>query len=236
MITLHAFGPMFNLPDASPFVLKAMLLLKFAGLPYQTAETGLRGAPKGKLPFIEDDGAIIADSTFIRFHIEKKYGFDFDAGYDDEQKATAWAVEKMCEDHLYWAVLAARWLDDANFAKGPALFFDSLPLPLRLILPGMVRRAVRKSLYAQGLGRHREDEIERLAIRDIEALAILLGDKEFLLGAKPCAADASVMAAVSHILPPMFDTKLRTAAEGYANLLAYRDRMMRLYFPDVSAG
>ena len=35
MITLYTFGPYFGLPDASPFVTKAMLLLKFAGLPYR---------------------------------------------------------------------------------------------------------------------------------------------------------------------------------------------------------
>ena len=36
MITLYTFGPAFGLPDASPFVIKAELLLKLAGLPYQT--------------------------------------------------------------------------------------------------------------------------------------------------------------------------------------------------------
>ncbi len=34
MITLHTFGPFLGAPDASPFVIKAMLLLKLAGLPY----------------------------------------------------------------------------------------------------------------------------------------------------------------------------------------------------------
>jgi hypothetical protein len=32
MITLYTFGSYFGLPDRSPFVTKAMLLLKFAGL------------------------------------------------------------------------------------------------------------------------------------------------------------------------------------------------------------
>ena len=79
MITLYTFGPYFGLPDASPFVTKAMLLLKFSGLPYEENRHGYSRAPKGKLPYIADDGIIIADSTLIRFHIEKKYGFDFDA-------------------------------------------------------------------------------------------------------------------------------------------------------------
>jgi Glutathione S-transferase N-terminal domain len=78
MITLYTFGPYFGLPDTSPFVIKAMLLLKFAGLEYGEDRGGYGKAPKGKLPYLDDDGLIVADSTFIRFHIEKKYGFDFD--------------------------------------------------------------------------------------------------------------------------------------------------------------
>src|SRR5947209_16311854 len=100
MITLYTFGPAFGLPDPSPFVTKAEMLLKLAGLPYRTDTSGFGKAPKGKLPYIEDDGERVADSTFIRFHIEKKYGFDFDAGLDAQQRATAWAFEKMAEDHL----------------------------------------------------------------------------------------------------------------------------------------
>ena len=105
MITLYTFGPYFGLPDTSPFVIKAMLLLKFAGLEYSEDRGGFGKAPKGKLPYIDDDGLIVADSTFIRFHIEKKYGFDFDAGLAPEQRAVAWAAEKMCEEHLYFALV-----------------------------------------------------------------------------------------------------------------------------------
>ncbi len=65
MITLYTFGPYFGLPDASPFVLKAMLLLKIAGLPFEESRSGFAKAPKGKLPYIDDDGEKIADSTFI---------------------------------------------------------------------------------------------------------------------------------------------------------------------------
>src|SRR5215813_744512 len=71
MITLYTFGPAFGLPDPSPFVTKAEVLLKMAGLAYQTDPTGFRRAPKGKLPYIDDDGERIADSTLIRWHLEK---------------------------------------------------------------------------------------------------------------------------------------------------------------------
>ncbi len=51
MITFYSFGPYFGLPDASPFVIKAMLLLKFAGLPFEENRHGYTRAPKGKLPY-----------------------------------------------------------------------------------------------------------------------------------------------------------------------------------------
>jgi hypothetical protein len=79
MITLYSFGPAFSLPDPSPFVTKAEVLLKMAGLTYAVDTGGFNKAPKGKLPYIVDDGETIADPTFS-WHIEKKYQFGFDRG------------------------------------------------------------------------------------------------------------------------------------------------------------
>ena len=230
MITLYTFGPYFGLPDASPFVVKAMLLLKLAGLEYSEDRGGYGKAPKGKLPFINDDGLIVADSTFIRFYIEKKYGFDFDAGLAPEQKAAAWAIEKMCEEHLYFALVATRWVDDSNFAKGTAQFFKSVPMPLRPIVQILVRRKIEKILKLQGFGRHTAAEQDELAIADINALATLVGDRAFLMGEEPCGADAAVFAFVAGFLTPAFDTPIRTAAEEHKNLAGYRDRILRKYF------
>ena len=36
MITLYGFGPALGLPEISPFVTKAHILLKMAGLQYET--------------------------------------------------------------------------------------------------------------------------------------------------------------------------------------------------------
>lgn len=181
MITLYAFGPAFGLPDPSPFVMKTEVLLKMAGLPYRTEASmaALGKAPKGKLPHIDDGGAPVADSTFIRWHIETKYGIDFDAGYEARARATAWAVEKMLEDHLYWAVVFERWLVDENFERGPKTFFDRAPAPIRPLIVAMVRRKVRRNLQGQGFGRHTPDEIAALGIRSGEAVADILGDRPY---------------------------------------------------------
>ena len=93
MRTLYVFGPNFGLSDASPFCMKALVLLKMAGLSFQTGDCDPRKAPKKKGPFLIDDGETVPDTTFIRCHIEKKYGFNFDAGLSEEQRGVSWAVE-----------------------------------------------------------------------------------------------------------------------------------------------
>ena len=103
MITLYGSGPNFGLPDASPFVTKAETLLRMSKLPFEKSLMSFSKAPKGKIPYIEDDGQLLGDSTLIRWHLEKKYGIDFDQGLSAEQLAIAWAFEKMAEDNLYWA-------------------------------------------------------------------------------------------------------------------------------------
>jgi glutathione S-transferase len=232
MITLFTFGPAFGLPDPSPFVMKAETLLKIAGLPYRTDTGGFSKAPKGKLPYIDDDGEIVADSTFIRWHIEKKYRIDFDQGLTAEQRATAWAFEKMAEDHLYWGLVHARWMDDASFDIGPREFFRRVPAPIRPFVTAMVRRKVRSALHAHGIGRHSPEEIVALAGRSVEAIAEFLGGKPFFMGTLAAGVDATIYAFVSALLCPHFEMPLRTIAERYENLSRYVARVTARYYPD----
>ena len=232
MITLYTFGPAFGLPDPSPVVTKVEVLLKMAGLAYRTDTTGFRQAPKGKLPYIDDDGEQVADSTFIRWYLENKYRIDFDKGLSAEQRAIAWAFEKMAEDHLYWALVDARWSDDANFAKGTSEFFRKIPSLVRPFLIAYIRRQVRRALYGQGMGRHKRAEIVALGTRSIAAIAEFLGTKPFLMGNEPTGIDATIFAFVAGTLCPHFNTPLRTAAECHPNLSRYVGRMTARYYPD----
>jgi glutathione S-transferase len=234
MITLFNFGPAFGLPDPSPFAIKAEVLLKMAQQPYRTAKAGHpRKAPKGKIPYINDDGEVIPDSTFIRWHLEKKYKIDFDRGLTPEQRATAWAFEKMAEDNLYWALVDARWTDDANFTNGPALFFHGVPAPMRPLVIAMVRRRVRQTLRAQGMGRHSKQEIAALAARSIDAVATFLGSKPFFMGAEPAGVDATMFAFTAGLLCPQFETPVRKAAERHDNLRRYVGRMTLRFYPGL---
>ncbi|WP_036281823.1 glutathione S-transferase family protein [Methylocystis sp. ATCC 49242] len=231
MITLYCFTPIAGLPDASPFVVKAMTLLRMAGLDYVEDRKGFAKAPKGKQPYIDDGGVIVADSTFIRFHLEKTRGIDFDAHLTEAHKAVGWCVEKMCEEHLYWIVARLFWLDDTNFERGPANFFRGIPAVIRPLAKWYMRRRIAKNLWTQGIGRHSVAEVDVLGVRDIEALATLIGDRPYLFGENPCGADATVFAFLAAIMAPLAESPIRDAALAKPNLVAYRDRMMARYFP-----
>jgi glutathione S-transferase len=230
MITLYAFGPAFGLSDPSPFVTKAEMLLKISGLPYRTDTKGFRKAPRGKLPYLRDGDETVADSSCIRFYLEQHYGIDFDGGLSPEERGVAWAVEKLCEDHLYWLIVHARWINDANFARGPASFFKAVPAPVRPLVKVIIRRQLRRVLHGQGAGRYTEAERAVLADRAFASISAILGDKQFLMGSAPCGADASVFAFVAGALCPLFEGDLRSKAEAYPNLREYCARIMQQYF------
>jgi glutathione S-transferase len=235
MITLYTFGPMFGLADPSPFVTKTLVQMKMSGVPFEVNSKGFNTAPKGKLPYINDSGEIIADSTFIYAHLQKKYGVDLDKGMTAEQRAIGWAFEKMCEEHLYWAVSDARWQVGANFDKGPRHFFDDVPVLIRPLIIGKVRRDLKHRLHGQGFGRHSREQIETLAKRDLDAISDFLVDKPFLFGAEPHAADTTVYGSVASALCPLFDTPIKEHAQSRPNLVAYAKRGTARRFPELAA-
>lgn len=191
-------------------------------------------SPKGQLPFIEDEAERIADSTFIRAHLEGKYGFDFDAPLSLQQRAQAWAFERMIEHHVYWALVGARWVDPENFAKGPALFFDRAPDHQREKIREDAQFRVAENYLLSGLGRHAPEEDVDLAMRSLFALSVQLGDKSYLMGEEPCGTDATAFAMLAGILTPFFASSLRDRAEKFDNLTAYVDRMMARYYPEFA--
>ncbi len=164
-------------------------------------------------------------TTFIRWHIEKKYNIDFDQGLDANQKAIAWAFEKMAEDQLYWVVVHDRWMNDDNFRKGPVRFFHRVPAPIRPFVIATVRRKVRTALHGHGFGRHSPDEIVALGTRSIDAIADFLGDKPFFMSSEPTGADAAIFSFACAVLCPHFESRTRRAAERHENVPRYVGRM-----------
>ena len=231
MITLHCSGPTFGLPEASPYVTKTEVQLQMLGVRYDKARADLEKSPKGQMPYIRDEDMVIGDSHFIREHLEKKLGRDLDEGLDARQRAEAWAIERMLENHFTPTVTWARWLIPENFAKGPAHFFDGAPEHLRAKLREEVLARVTMTHRAWGVSRHTQDEIVSLAGRSLTALEAVLGDKPYLFGEKPVGVDATAFAVLAAALTPFFDSPIRRKAESYPTLVAYTARMMARYYP-----
>src|SRR3981081_1606333 len=189
-----------------------------AGRAYRKEKAAPPSSPKGQLPYILDEAEAIADSTFIRAHLEGKYGFDFDAPLSLQDRAQAWAFERMIEHHVYWALVGARWVDPENFAKGPTHFFDGAPEHLREKLREDAQFRVAENYLLSGLGRPAPDEDIDLAARSLFALSIPLGDKLYLMGGTPCGTDATAFGALAGILTPFFASQLLERAEKSTNL------------------
>lgn len=233
MITLYQFPPAFGLPNASPFCLKMELYLRMTGLSYRNRYTvDLRRAPKGKLPWIDDDGTAVADSGLIIEYLKGKYGDTLDHALTPIQRATALAITRMLEEHLYWTVLHDRWISDAGWELTRPAFFGAMPWLLRQIVPTVARRGIRAELRGSGVGRHAAEQIHALGIADVDALATLLGEQDYVLGPLATSVDAVVAAFLANILMVPLDTPIKRAAAAHPNLVAYCRRMAQRYFPD----
>src|SRR4029077_7258823 len=221
-----------GLPEKSPFVTKTEVQLKMVGLAYRKEKAMPPSSPKGQLPYIRDGEETIADSTFIRAHIEGKYGFDFDAPLSLQGRAQAWAIERMIEHHLYWALVGARWVDPDNFAKGPTHFFDAAPEHMREKLQEDAQFRIAENYLISGLGRHAPDDEGDLAVPSLFTPRVQLGEKPYLMGDTPCGTDATAFGALAGILTPFFTSQLRERTEQFHNLTSYVDRMMLQHYPD----
>lgn len=229
MITLYGWGPMFDCPSPSAFVMKSLIQLQMLGVEFELAVADLEAVPKTKAPYLIDNGTLVEDSNFIRWHLERKLGKSLDNGLSAAEAATGWALERMAEDNIVNNILTQRWLKDENFQKGPALFFKSIPEAQRKAVTDEVRGSINAYMHGQGFGRHSEAEQLALADRDITAIANFLGDKDYLFGNTPAAGDASVAAVLISAASEFFDTPLSGLVRRHENLVEFITRMEARY-------
>jgi len=241
MLTLYTYSSAFGMPDLSPFVTKVATWLRMAGIEHQTAIGDPRKAPKGKLPYIDHDGHVLADSTFILEYLTRVFEVDLDAGMTPREHAQARAMTAMLEEHLYFTVLYLRWKDPRGWQLlqpelAALLGRGGVPGPLRGFVTGMLRRPVIKALDGQGMGRHSLDEVETLACRDLEALGTLLGDGPYFFGDTPRTFDAIAWAFVQAIRQVPLDNRPRAQVLEHAPLMAWCDRIQAAYWPEFVPG
>jgi glutathione S-transferase len=146
-LKLFQFPRMFAIPNLSPFCCKLETWLRIAGIPYEVVDTpDPRKGPRGKLPFIEDAGVRIADSSLIVDHLVKTRGVDPDVHLDASQRAIALLVQRTLEERYAFVLAYTHLVRDEGLQYTRARF-DLLPAILRPLVGNLVRQRVKKLLW-----------------------------------------------------------------------------------------
>ncbi|NNF15996.1 MAG: glutathione S-transferase family protein [Gammaproteobacteria bacterium] len=235
MLRLFQFEPKYGLPNVSPFCMKVETFLRMAKIQYaMQIVKNPRTTPKGKAPYINDDGTVVADSAFIVDYLTEKYHVTLDRDLTGLQRGIATMTTGALEERLYFVLVYSRWVEAKNWEQIKQLWFSGLPPVVRSVVPGIVRKGVIKTLNLQGIGRHSRDEIYALGIKDLKGLVQVLGDQKYLLGAEPTSVDAVVFAFVANILKVPLSSPLFDYVADQHELVSYCQRMGKKYFPEYA--
>ncbi|MEJ2399513.1 MAG: glutathione S-transferase C-terminal domain-containing protein [Gammaproteobacteria bacterium] len=220
---------------AAPFPLKLATWLRMAGLPFDfvTANDPGKG-PKGKSPWIEIGDVRMGDSSLIIEYLEDRFDINLDAELDSQQRALALVVQRMLEEHYHQCFEHQLFFGQGGEERLQE-FASSLPIPLRWLVPTVLKRAFLKQLYERGMGRHAEDVIIDQGKADLAALAELLGDKPYFLGDQPSSIDACVFGFLGVSFYVNGDNPLYRYGASFDNLMRYCERMRARYFPETLA-
>ncbi len=233
-VALHQFAPAFGLPNGSPFCMKVEAYLRLAAIEYRCVNGALPfRAPRRKLPWIDDDGTVVADSGFIVRHLEATRGSPLDGWLSPRERAVGHGVQRMLEENTYWVAAPLALGRRQRLADNETAVLRGIAArPVRALVAAIARRQLRRECLGQGMGLHTPDEIATIGCADIDALAALLEGREYLLGDRPSSYDAVALAFLANLLWVQVASPVREHALRLPVLVEYCDRMMARVFPE----
>lgn len=232
MTEFFGWPPMWGTQSPSPFVIKTMVHLDMLGIEYTTHIVDFEQAPYGKGPYVIDEGKVIGDSTLIRRYFEQKLSKDLDQDLSAEQRACAWAFDRMMELQLGPFLLHERWLVPHNFDKGPRQFFMGLPDKIREEVISQRLEVIRRRFNGMDISKFSDDEKWSYADNSIASIANYLAEKAYMMGDNPTGIDASVFGFMSALATDFFDTPLVALVAKHPNITDYLARMEARYFAE----
>lgn len=234
MITLYQLPRSWGIPNPGQFCVKLETYLRMTGLDYKTVETLPLFAPRGKLPYIDDNGTQIADSRLIINHLKSRYSDILDRHLSAEQHAIAKALQRLFEEHLYWVTMYTRWSHtETNWQANKQAIFSGLPAILADLVASIYRYRIKAQIRGQGLSRLTPDEIFNLGNEDIEAISLFLGDKPYFMGNEPTTLDASAYGMLINTIGCPIESPVKDYALGKKNIVDYCTRMQSKFFPEL---
>ncbi len=220
MLTLFSYPDLFGVADNNPYGLKIFCFLKLCRLPFRHVHLlDASHAPRGQLPYIEEDGDIVGDSDAIIAHLVGRHGLTIDENLAPEQRRLELLLGRLLDD-LYWVMSYSRWRDDDFLpAFRDALLRTHGELTLEALEKARAYNFDR--YYFQGIGRYAPVEVYARGLADLQALAELTPDRGFFFGEKATSADAALYGFIANIHFFEIDTPLKRCIDAHRNLLRH---------------
>ncbi|MFP6808911.1 MAG: glutathione S-transferase family protein [Pseudomonadales bacterium] len=226
MIKLYIFPEAFGLRNVGPYCHKIEMAMTYLKLDFQLEILAdPRGAPKGKLPYVEIDGEILADSEIILERLDDMSNGGLFGSLSPAEKAMGTAFTRMVEDHLYWMMVASRWLDDAWWPNVARDFFGALPGIVRVVVAPMARKQMRQTYLLQGLGKHTLTEQKQFAVRDLSAINDIVSESAYIVGGRLTVFDFTVVGQLAGLMDNKPATWLSNVAAEFPVLKEYSERV-----------
>ncbi|MBY0408154.1 MAG: glutathione S-transferase N-terminal domain-containing protein, partial [Rickettsiales bacterium] len=226
LLTLYQFPGPWDVCSASCFCAKVEAFLRWQKIPYRAVSAlKLKGSPKGKVPYIEDENGKLGDSEAIIRYLTDKHGLTHEEGLSAEQKAMARAIRYVCDEGIYRATSYFRFMTDEGWEVAKTYFLAPFPAWAKPIAAWKIRGYAKKQQWMHGIGRHTPDEVAQMVQADIDALSALLGDKPFFFGERMHVADIIVFSVMSGLVSQPFDNAANRAGRGAANLVSHYQRV-----------
>lgn len=191
-VTLYQFA-------ISPFCDKVRRVLSFKNIPFEIYEWPLTEVPRiqernptGKLPFIEWDGEVIADSTDIALAVEERVPEPALIPKDPHQRAMVLALEDWADESLYFYEMCLRFGEE-DFERTFEKLAAGLPAELRAMMAPMLRENFRQVTATQGVGRKSPAQLARDVDRLFGTIEELQQPTGFVVGPNLTLADIAIV-------------------------------------------
>ncbi|ORY38669.1 hypothetical protein BCR33DRAFT_682384 [Rhizoclosmatium globosum] len=210
-------------------------VLSFAGYPHVVKECNEPDqSPNGQLPYLyTTKGRALAGREIIDEVMDQVPGFG--STLSPIEKADSLAFTSLGESKLHFGLLFDLWYNHQNFTKvAYPKYATDHPFPLNLVLPRIKRMEQLDWMLKQRVSINK-DEILGDVKMALSAYSTQLDQKQYLFGAKPSMADATLFAYL-HILLSTFNSpagvhsSVRDIIKRHDNLIQYSRRIWSTWF------
>jgi glutathione S-transferase len=243
IVDFHPF-PLPTAPAASPSSSIAQIeaMLRFGDVRY-TKRLGAPGPDTAPMSnrsgyFQHGNTLTLSDPYLVIRHLIDSEVVSEDLEYpkDPLQRATAVAIQRMCETDLQAAIAYFRYFVDANWKITKKVLsaseFKFNPW-FKLLMLRQLRVSMLKRIVEQRMGRRKVEEILTMVTSELQALDTILENSRgpYLFGVTPCAADAAAFGVLDQFVNAASLTPQLAAAVGtFPRLEKFVDDIRREFF------